>query len=242
MLRERIKAVTFDLYGTAVPYPDSSKLPRMLAWSAERLGSGITAEDFAVSLLYLNDHLDFKAEREPSFAKLRREGRRRYWDYWYACLLVFAERTSNLDDSVDGMFKLWHAHPDLILDPQLPPVLRKLREAGLRLGIISNAPELVIGKVNVEYGLRDLVDTTVLSERVGVEKPDPGIFEIAAQRLGVPWEEMMHVGDNPFTDIEPAWQLGIHPVLYDPSGKYPNTTHIRITRLGEVLEILDIER
>lgn len=61
-------------------------------------------------------------------------------------------------------------------------------------------------------GLRGLVDAVVVSDTVGVSKPDPRIFELAA----IAAESHLHgawmVGDSPVNDIEGAQRLGLRTV------------------------------
>lgn len=59
-----------------------------------------------------------------------------------------------------------------------------------------------------EMHLRDLFDHVIESAAVGVRKPDPQIFEIALQRMGLPPADVMVVGDSMKNDIAPAQSLG----------------------------------
>nr|WP_277606011.1 HAD family hydrolase [Glycomyces sp. L485] len=79
------------------------------------------------------------------------------------------------------------------------PVLRELRDAGIRIGIVSDlAWDL---DVHLEhFGLGGLVEDAVLSYRLGREKPDPELFRTACERLGVDPRAALMVGDNPARD------------------------------------------
>ena len=61
----------------------------------------------------------------------------------------------------------------------LAPVVRRIRAAGLRVAVLSNA------EGPPREGLVGLADTVVLSGQVGLRKPDPAIYLLAAARLGV---------------------------------------------------------
>ena len=68
-------------------------------------------------------------------------------------------------------------------------VLRRLRAAGLRTGLLSNAG----GCGRPEWP--DLFDAVVLSGLAGVAKPDAAAYELVAQRLGVPTRRCVFVDD-----------------------------------------------
>ncbi|GAU35261.1 hypothetical protein TSUD_323980 [Trifolium subterraneum] len=85
--------------------------------------------------------------------------------------------------------------------PDSKPFLRWLRGQGLKVGIVSNA----------EYRYRD-----VILPALGVEKPDPRIYEIALERAGnIAPEETLHIGDSMRKDYEPAKSIGMHALLLD---------------------------
>ncbi|MFH1469749.1 MAG: HAD-IA family hydrolase [Pseudomonadota bacterium] len=94
------------------------------------------------------------------------------------------------------------------LDPTLPAALGALRAAGFRLGVVSNADTRTRAIVE-GLGLDALVDTVVISAEVGIEKPDPRIFHLACDRLGVAPAEAVHVGDSLGSDVRGARGAGL---------------------------------
>lgn len=88
--------------------------------------------------------------------------------------------------------------------------LSRLRDVA-RLGIISN----FYGNLQVlleEAGLSPFLDTVVESAHVGVEKPDPAIYRLAAERLGLPPGEIVMVGDNFDRDVRAARAAGLRAI------------------------------
>jgi FMN phosphatase YigB (HAD superfamily) len=69
-------------------------------------------------------------------------------------------------------------------------------------------------------------DTVVISEDVGVTKPDPKIFAIALERIGASPQEVVFVGDNWTNDIAGAVNAGMSAVWLDHEMKEPATTGI----------------
>ena len=73
----------------------------------------------------------------------------------------------------------------------------------------------------IEIDLRDLFDAVVDSTVVGFTKPDPRIFTLALDRLGVAAADALMVGDSPSADVDGASAAGIRAALIDPYDFYP---------------------
>lgn len=96
--------------------------------------------------------------------------------------------------------------------PGAAEAMAGVRRAGWRLGVVTNGPSLLQrGKVT-HMGLEELVDAVIISGEVGIDKPDPAIFALAADRLRVPAGSGWMVGDNPESDIGGAHQAGLRSV------------------------------
>jgi putative hydrolase of the HAD superfamily len=90
--------------------------------------------------------------------------------------------------------------------------LARLQAAGLRLGVVSNSDGRVEQALEAA-GLRRYFDVVVDSALVGVEKPDPRIFQAALERLGVEPDEALYVGDLYQIDVIGARAAGIEAIL-----------------------------
>ena len=90
-------------------------------------------------------------------------------------------------------------------------VLKGLKKAGIKTGIISNAPK-DLKKVFDRLGLTKQFDWIVVSEDAGAEKPDKKIYELALKKCGIERENIIYVGDNYLADIMGALKSGIRPV------------------------------
>lgn len=78
-------------------------------------------------------------------------------------------------------------------------LLRDLKARGHRVGLLSNTA-LDLRPRLADLGLLAHLDTVVLSFEEGLVKPDPRIFRLAANRLGIPVHECLFVGDTPHAD------------------------------------------
>jgi len=103
-------------------------------------------------------------------------------------------------------------------------VLGTLRTRGLRLGLITDctaeAPLLW-----PESPLASLFDTAVFSCVEHVKKPDPAIYRIACERLGVTPQECLYVGDGSSRELTGARQVGMRPVHLRPPGEDAEDVH-----------------
>jgi len=89
--------------------------------------------------------------------------------------------------------------------------VRAARRAGARTGLLSNS----WGDATSydQALLEELFDTWVISSEVGLRKPDPAIYELAAERLGLAPSACVFVDDLP-GNLKPARALGMATVLH----------------------------
>ncbi len=137
----------------------------------------------------------------------------------------------------------WYVYPDVL------PCLDAMRDAGLRLCVISNfvwgAPELIY-----DLDLARHFEALVISARVGFQKPNEGIFRHALEVMSVAPENAIHVGDSYKADVQGARRLGIGAVMI--ARQVADTAFMReelndpellvVTDLMELLDLLGIER
>ena len=99
------------------------------------------------------------------------------------------------------------------LRPDVDSLLRRLRERGLKLGIVANQPEAAYRRLE-RAGIADLFDYHGLSGTTGLRKPDPQAFLAAAAALGLPPSACIMVGDRIDNDIVPAKALGMATIQF----------------------------
>ncbi len=90
--------------------------------------------------------------------------------------------------------------------------LARLRQAGLKLAVVSNSDGRV-EQALAAAGIRHYFDVVIDSALIGVEKPDPRIFHAALEALGVAPEEALYVGDLYDIDVVGARAAGLDAVL-----------------------------
>jgi len=104
----------------------------------------------------------------------------------------------------------WNFQPtDIYLDAK--ETISELRDAGLKIGLVANQPKSAVESLKRD-GIFDLIDFLGISAVVGLEKPDPRIFELALTELGTKAAETIHIGNRLDTDVLPAKNLGFSTV------------------------------
>ena len=88
----------------------------------------------------------------------------------------------------------------LVLFDDAVQTLEALRPR-FKLGLVTNGPSRTQRPKIEQFQLIDYFDLLIVSEEVGVAKPDPTIFAIALERLGVAPSEALFVGDSPEFDL-----------------------------------------
>jgi FMN phosphatase YigB (HAD superfamily) len=89
-------------------------------------------------------------------------------------------------------------------------LLERLRPKA-RLGVVSNFYGNLETQLE-EAGIAPLLDAVVESVQVGLEKPDPAIYRLAAERLGLPPADIVMVGDNFERDVRAAKATGMRTI------------------------------
>jgi putative hydrolase of the HAD superfamily len=124
--------------------------------------------------------------------------------------------------------------------PDAAPALAGLREAGMRIAVVSNW-DCSLSDVLAEVGLGGAADAVVVSAEVGAAKPDPRIFEVALERLRRGPEEALMVGDSLETDITGARAAGIRAVLLNRPGTARTVPGAEVIEsLGELASLVAV--
>ena len=99
------------------------------------------------------------------------------------------------------------------VEPSMLDVVRTARAAGVRTGLLSNS----WGLDYVRDGWDTLFDTVVISGEVGLRKPDPAIYALAADRLGLPPQQIVFV-DDLAANVRAAVEVGMVGVRHTDAG------------------------
>ncbi len=86
------------------------------------------------------------------------------------------------------------------------------------LCLVTNGLSMVQRGRLAGAGITGLFKALLISEEIGISKPDPAFFRRAAAELGLQPAEVLCVGDNPATDVRGALAAGIDACWYCPGG------------------------
>lgn len=205
------KAVFFDAGGTLIHID----FPRVALAIRQVLGRDIPVRDF-VAAEYAG-----RAAVEASMASGEISTDNTRWRVHFAAMLA-AVGVAGRDFELAGpaimdMHKQKHLWSGVF--PGTADGLASLRVAGYFVAVISNADGTVESLLH-EAGVREHLSFVIDSGIVGVEKPEPRIFEMALEKAGVSAEESYYVGDIYPIDVVGARSVGMTPVLVDPLGRY----------------------
>lgn len=179
----------------------------------------------------------------------------RYWEAWLSAHHLPNRNTGPITEHLQALFAELEVEPDLnevlamrrerakrtlVPRPDALSTLEELRRRGHLLGMISVCTEDV-PEVWDETPLGRVFDAAVFSCEVGVAKPDPRIYEICCERLGVAPADCLFVGDGANDELPGAERVGMTALqlrapgeeLTEPGKKWEGRT---IESLANVLE------
>jgi putative hydrolase of the HAD superfamily len=214
------RAVVFDLWQTLVPWP---------AEQAKRMYDGLAAHFGADPARFQTLWLEGRRERElgPIEPHLR---------------TLAAELGFEGDVAAAATLRRDWTLEHLTPRPDAVPTLEELRRRGHLLGMISACSQEV-PDIWDQTPLGPLFDATVFSCSVGVSKPDPRIYAIACEELGVEPGDCLFVGDGANDELPGAERAGMTAVQLRAPGEplTPEGERWRgryVERLSDVLAIV----
>jgi 2-haloacid dehalogenase len=217
-------ALALDLYGTLVdPIGIWRRLAVYLGEAAPRAAELWRAKqlEYTFRLTAMQQNQDFE------------QVTRRSLDYALAVL------GHDLADEPRRALLAEYDHLDVFAD--VPEGLRRLREAGHTLAIVSNGSPRMLQAAVRSAGLEGAFEALVSVDEVRVYKPSPLVYQHAARRLGRPLAEVRLVSSNPF-DVIGAAAAGMQVAWLDRSGGVFDTLGPQpamvVTTLGELADRL----
>lgn len=210
-----------------------------------------TAEQGAVAAIARLHH---QTVTPDLFYQTWMETTKEYWDKFERGELTFIQQrnsrirdiwnvfgSSLSDEQTEGIVVQYldFYEKNWCLFPDVKGCLQKLSDRRQRLGIVSNGSLDQQRKKLQMTGILGYFDgdLIVVSDEVGVSKPDPQIFAVAQQRAGCLPLHLLYVGDDLAKDIKPAANLSWEVALIDRDNKYEGARlpYRRITDLKNLL-------
>jgi putative hydrolase of the HAD superfamily len=128
-----------------------------------------------------------------------------------------------------------------VLEDGAEALLTFLKGNAIKTGVVTNSKtEFQKAKIaHVDLGKH--LDLVIISEYVGLWKPDPRIFMLAMERLGTTPDRTVFVGDNPEADIAGARNVGMHVIWKKARLPWPENLTAperSVEKLGEITAML----
>jgi putative hydrolase of the HAD superfamily len=143
--------------------------------------------------------------------------------YFAMASAVIRALGGNAPDAVaacaDAVVAEWVRVENFALYDDVLPCFEVLRDAGVRLGLVSNTSR-DLDEIVAAFALADHVDVAVASIEIGLAKPSPAIFGAALTRSGTAAGDAVMVGDSVDDDVKGALACGMGAVLLDRAGRY----------------------
>jgi len=128
--------------------------------------------------------------------------------------------------------------PESIVPEDALRVLPELKQKGYIMAVLSNRDK-PFHELLESHKLNEHFHFSMAAGEVGVYKPDPKVFEHALERGKVTAQETVYIGDNYFADVVGSLRAGLHPVLYDPNGIFPEADCTTIKSFDELQSVIE---
>jgi 2-haloacid dehalogenase len=136
---------------------------------------------------------------------------------------------------------LINAYLELDCYPEVPDTLQKLKDSGQQIAILSNGSPAMLEAVVKSSGLEDLVEIILSVEMVGIFKPDPAVYQLAVNQLGVTAAEIVFMSSNAW-DAVGATAFGLRVAWINRFAQRPERLpfqpDIEIKTLGQLPGLL----
>ncbi|KAJ1822622.1 Haloacid dehalogenase-like hydrolase domain-containing protein 3 [Coemansia sp. RSA 2599] len=213
------RLITFDLFDTLY----RPKQPIGRTYAQPLWDHGLDVAEHAVAQSFIKSFKHTHAEY-PNYGKAAQLTSSQWWH------LVIRRTWTNAGVDLQSHPLLVQKIPSVIqhfatgagytMFPEVPKVLKYIRRKGIKMGVVSNMDESAEMILKC-LGIREYFDFVLKSITVGMEKPDPRIFEMALAAVNVPAYDALHVGDSVIYDFEPARKCGMEALVVcrDDKGK-----------------------
>jgi putative hydrolase of the HAD superfamily len=227
----KYKAVIFDLFGTLVDNFTNTEYQQVL--------------DDMSSVLNVPPDKFSKLWRDSFYLRTNGTHRTHEESIRYICRELDVPVTDKQVEQAAAM-RLDYTIKTLVPRPEAITVINTLKSSGYKVGLISDcSPETPAVWAYTPFV--DIFDATVFSCVVCLKKPDPRIYQLACERLGVKPEDCLYIGDGSSYELTGALKVGMHPILIRDPGETVDTHFVDreedwqgtlITSLKEVLNLV----
>ena len=223
--KEKVKALLFDFGGT-LAFLDFELLAREFSCEGRKLDALALEHAEYAGRAAIDRHLMSEGNAQATNAAYEL-----FFRGWMTAAGIPEEEFTECAEKFGAIHReasLWR-----VVRPGTFEAIERFKSAGYKLAIVSNAE----GQVEADakrFGLAPYFDVIIDSHIVGVAKPDPRIYHIALERLGVAADEARFAGDIYSIDVVGARAAGIEARLIDQHRRYSWVEHEKIRHIEEM--------
>jgi putative hydrolase of the HAD superfamily len=229
---ERIQGIVLDAVGTLIqPTPSVAE-----AYTRAAARQGVELDPKEVKARFNAAFRSDLVEGEAGFLSTDEDVERRRWREIVARVLPEVPDPDRAFDELWDHFgrpENWRAFPDAA------PAVGAIREAGMKVCIGSNFDGRLHKVVAGLPELADAVEVVVVSSEVGYRKPHAAFFGAVCERLGLPADRVLSVGDDLENDVVGAHRAGLSALFLSREGdagglpSVPDLTSVAALRAAE---------
>jgi HAD superfamily hydrolase (TIGR01549 family) len=199
--KKSIKACAFDLGNTLI---NDTQLAREAT---------LDMSEWLLNKSFIQSRKAFRA----TFKKINHSTRQPFISHTFGELEFFERTLGELAVNAISAKAALNKYREILMqkihpDKDIVDTLRILRQKNIRIALLSNESVARVDAYLDKTNLRGFFDTIIVSEGIGIEKPDLRFFQEALNRLDIKSEEMIMFGDNEIADGA-SKKLGIYFVL-----------------------------
>lgn len=229
-----IKAIFFDLDGTLRHnVPGGGEI---FSEHVRSLGIEFSTEDLSRAMRWEFMYWANSADLQKDLKKHEGENEKFWVNYSQRRLIALGithRKSKQLAPKVSVYMREFYT-PKSIVPDDAQKALRDLKQRGYIMAVISNRDK-PFGEELVSHGIGGFFDFSLAGGEVDAYKPEPEIFHHALKRVDLRAEQAVYVGDNYYADVIGARRAGLRPVLYDPSGFFPEADCVVIKSFDELI-------
>ncbi|MBV6402088.1 MAG: Phosphoglycolate phosphatase [Anaerolineales bacterium] len=230
-----IKAIFFDLDGTLRHNTPGGG--EIFSDHIRSLGLEVNEDDFHRAMRWEFAYWANSADLLDDFKKHEGENEKFWVNYSYRRLVALnipLKKSKSLAPKVSAYMQEFYT-PKSIVPDDVKNTLIELKQHGYVMAVISNRDKPFSEELE-SHGISTFFDFSLAGGEVDSFKPEPEIFHHALNRVtGLSAQETIYVGDNYYADVIGSRRAGLQPVLYDPSGFFPEADCAIIKSFDELI-------
>ncbi len=229
-----IEHVYFDAGGTLIePYPSVGEV-----YARAGRPHGLLATPDDLESAFRRTWTQYVEHEGDAPLRLGRDDQktRAWWRRLVDQVLDEVSFTNDRDAIFDAFFDAFASPNAWRVFDDVSETLKALDVRGVRMGILSNWDYRLHRLLEV-LDLGSRFDPVIVSADVGLAKPDPAFYRLALERVGLPPDRVLHVGDHMHLDFDPARAMGMAALLIDRTQRQPGPRSI--ARLVDLVTFLD---